>query len=608
MSLFSEKKKKIIIVAILFSIVFSGVLFPNAKKTQAQLPTVDVPHTAVSYVGWGVQAKKIYNDVFRVFMYDYLIPNVVREIMRQFTLSIVNWIDTGFQGNPSFITDTGKFLEDTADITIGDFLLDATSSGLNFLCDPFKLQVQIALNMQYRPFAQRIKCSLSGALANVDGAMNGFLNGDFINGGGWDSWLQISTIPQNNQMGAMILAQAELDARIVGNKEKQLKEADWSGGFLSLNECTAPNGTVTYGSNARDAEISASTGGSTGDSSGSAGGGAAPARFVPGMHSSTPANQTNAVNLKPKCKITTPGTVLANKIGWADSSDIRQVELGKDFDAVANAMIAFVAKSVIKMGKGLLAGGSDGSPQNSAKVYAQIQKNFAAAQQQAQAQAQASNQSFNSQMTSALNQGTIIASQQAGANPPPIDWSSITSISNSSNGYTNSSGAVNFTLVTTINQALAAITDQLTIENGYLSAQININNLLGAAQSAIDNSICSTVIKSNIDGQINNNYFGNKYLVWNKGDIASTTATIFSNLTALTRAQTLVGLAQYDSQVQNILSTLSSNMNTPSTVADYSAPSGTVYSQITTWVQDELTNASASCIIDKSGLAPWGIQ
>ena len=80
-------------------------------------------------------------------------------IIRQFTLSVVNWINSGFKGNPSFVTNTEQFLLNTADITVGDFLMNEPA--LDFLCDPFKIQVKLAIGLQYRPFKQQIECSFT---------------------------------------------------------------------------------------------------------------------------------------------------------------------------------------------------------------------------------------------------------------------------------------------------------------------------------------------------------------------------------------------------------------------------------------------------------------
>lgn len=235
-------------------------------------------------------------------------------LLRELTKATVKWIDSGFDGSPAFITDTGAFLQDTADRTIGDFLMN--DPALNFLCDPFKIQLKINLGLQYAPFEDEIKCSFTNALGNVDTAlMDTFTGGDFINGGGWDSWLQITTVPQNNPLGAMVIAQEELTARIAGNKEITLAEANWGQGFLTFKKCTGPDGKTATSYGALDAKKT-----NTVDRSGNV-------TFT----SSGDSNTT--------CVAQTPGEVISNAINWADSSDIRKTELANDTTDILNALL-----------------------------------------------------------------------------------------------------------------------------------------------------------------------------------------------------------------------------------------------------------------------------
>ena len=114
-------------------------------------------------------------------------------------------------------------------------------------------------------------------MGNVTDAMNKFAEGDFVGGGGWDSWLQITTNPQNNPMGAMILAEVELDARLAAKKEIQMTETAWGNGFMSFKD--------------KDG------------------------------------------------KITTPGKEIVDQLGWAESSVIREMELATDLDAIFSALL-----------------------------------------------------------------------------------------------------------------------------------------------------------------------------------------------------------------------------------------------------------------------------
>jgi guanylate kinase len=64
----------------------------------------------------------------------------------------------------------------------------------------------------------------------------------------WDQWLNYSQ-PQNNPMGATILAQMELDKRIAQKTNTESKLLDWGRGFLSprdpaTNKIKSPGSVV----------------------------------------------------------------------------------------------------------------------------------------------------------------------------------------------------------------------------------------------------------------------------------------------------------------------------------------------------------------------------
>jgi hypothetical protein len=260
-----------------------------------------------------------------------LMMMIVKRVLREFTKSVVAWINSGFEGNPSFITNTEQWLTDTADITIGDFLLN--NKDLKFLCDPFKINVQLALGLQYRPFSEDIKCSFTSATGNITDAYNNFVGGDFIGGGGWNSWLQLTTVPQNNQMGAMMIAQGELDARIEAQQEQAKLEANWGNGFLSWKKCEKEN---TAGADPEDFVYDESTGTSS-----------APTQ--------TEMGQT--------CTIQTPGQAIADQLSWISSTDLRQSEIANDINEIINALANQLIVQGMQMftGSGLLGAGKSSS-------------------------------------------------------------------------------------------------------------------------------------------------------------------------------------------------------------------------------------------------------
>jgi hypothetical protein len=550
-------------------LVFSGIFIPNSKKAEATgILTFDASTWGATLAGWAKQAGQWALEN-KQYLKEQAVKIAQKELLRRLTLAIVKWIDSGFKGNPAFITDTSKFLRDTADITIGDLLM---GTDLDFLCDPFKIQIKLALGLQYRPFSDEIKCSFTGALGNVTDAMNNFTNGDFIGGGGWDSWLQITTIPQNNQMGAMMIAQSELDARLSGNKEVQLAEAGWGGGFLSWKDCkTVTKGNGDFGGPKRtvvtnNGATATTIDGITGASSTSAGGKRTDYYNAKGDLAGT-------VQENQECTIQTPGSTISNKLNWADSSDIRKAELANDVNAISSALMnQLVTKLTTEMSSLLKRSGGN----SKSSTIRQDNLNYL---YDLQSQLDEQNNSYNSSYN---------------------------------NSNSNSSANVNFNQ-TFVNQsdALNAIDSQLSTENQYQQAQNNVFRLLDATQKSFASSTCSAAVKNDVSTQIIANYTGIKDLIWNKSNIATESIITSNNITSLNTIRGQIQSITDAQTIQAIMDTTNSTSNglhSVYMVADYSPSSNNnSYNQIKSWVVSKVNN-NKSCVGNISALSEWGIQ
>jgi len=270
-------------------------------------------------------------------VWDSLAYFAGRILVRQITQSIVDWINSGFEGNPSFVQNPQKFLTGVADRTIGEFIF---GSDLAFLCDPFKINVQLSLGLQYRPFKDQINCTLTGILKNTENAYNDFTSGNFINGGGWDSWLQMTTIPQNNQLGAMILAQAEMDARIGDIQLAKRDELNWSGGLLSMKKCVSIDTGETY----------------YGDS------------FYHSVSSTVTGREDLAVTEnygEDICDTVTPGSWISNQAQKITSLDLDRLGMADEINEIVGALANFLITKVMQKGFAGV-GGKELSPNDSA--------------------------------------------------------------------------------------------------------------------------------------------------------------------------------------------------------------------------------------------------
>ena len=180
------------------------------------------------------------SDTFRDNFLNCITRSLARAAIQQITASVVNWINSGFNGQPSFVKNYKQFFNNVADVAAGEMI---RGSSLSFLCSPFQLKIRIALAQSYaRRNAQ--SCTLTGVIKNIDK----FMTGTFSQGG-WSGMLQFTSIPTNNPFGAFAYAQASLQT--AQSSALGIKQQDYiiGKGFLSSTkevcERVAPDGTKT---------------------------------------------------------------------------------------------------------------------------------------------------------------------------------------------------------------------------------------------------------------------------------------------------------------------------------------------------------------------------
>ncbi|MCH7529849.1 hypothetical protein IIB50_01905 [Patescibacteria group bacterium] len=189
------------------------------------------PKTAHAVPGVFVPTNDVLNNLKESSL-DAIGWTIANLVLSQISASIVNWINTGFEGSPAFVTDFKGFLTDIADEELGRFI---EGSELDFLCSPFAFDIKFSLALQ-APFDKRISCTLTDVVGNIDS----FISGNFSEGG-WQGWFELTTKSQNNPYGAFLLTSAELNSRIAGKQEIELFKVDLGDGFLSLKTCLVKN-------------------------------------------------------------------------------------------------------------------------------------------------------------------------------------------------------------------------------------------------------------------------------------------------------------------------------------------------------------------------------
>lgn len=197
------------------------------------------------------------------YVLDGLAWTVAKIMLQQVTASVVNWINSGFEGSPAFLTNPGAFFADTADQITGAFI--ASNGTLSRLCSPFSIDIRLGLALSSTgQLGSRYTCTLSTVIqnlknssVNVNGqvtyngsavagggvsasgygaSVDGFVNGDF-NQGGWPAFIAMTTEPQNNIYGAFLQAKSDLDYQIATKQNNIRLDLQMGRGFMSWQQC-----------------------------------------------------------------------------------------------------------------------------------------------------------------------------------------------------------------------------------------------------------------------------------------------------------------------------------------------------------------------------------
>lgn len=166
------------------------------------------------------------------YILDPIVNALAKQLLHSLTQSVVNWIKSGFEGSPLFITDFDKYLADAADQATGRFFKEFLSPEMQqAICSPFRAQLYLGLKTT-STFQQRMTCTLSSVIKNASDFSNS------LRGGNWSQWLSISLNPSNDPNMALLTSLDELSRRKAQAENKAQTESIFNGGLLSVKNCT----------------------------------------------------------------------------------------------------------------------------------------------------------------------------------------------------------------------------------------------------------------------------------------------------------------------------------------------------------------------------------
>lgn len=367
-----QRYRKIISSFLITTIVvstFSFVAIP--QKAKAQWFVIDPANIVQSTISAGANtltSTSAYLVQYKELVLDGIAYMIAKQFLRAMTTSVVNWINSGFNGSPSFVTDPGQFFADIGDRLVGDFI--AQNGDLRYLCSPFSIDIRIALALRYRPHQRnRYDCTLSSVIRNVtragqNASINGFTAGDFSQGG-WPAFVSLSTEPQNNVYGAYLLASNEISSRISHSVGQQRDELGQGKGFLSWRKCKPVplEGEEGFIGPAQENPLSEDQ---------SAEAAYYNARSGNGSYNSS--EQYPSSNRQQTCEVQTPGSVIAGSLETQLGSPVRELELADEFNEIVNALFAQLVRTVLTGG---LRGASGSGPSDQTSYINQLQRNSA---------------------------------------------------------------------------------------------------------------------------------------------------------------------------------------------------------------------------------------
>lgn len=327
--------KKIVPLLLIISFVLPFFSLPQKAEAQwAVIDPVNLVQNVLSTISDYAQEVFAYSDNYKEYVLDPLVSGLAEMLLQQMTSSIVNWINSGFEGSPSFIQNPGAFFLDIADQATGAFI----SKDLADLCSPFSIDIRLALSFKYRPYVQkRYACTLSTIIANSKNAVenasiNGFTAGDFKQGG-WPAFISLTTEPQNNVFGAYIQADTDLSWRVASKQNQQRQELNQGRGFLSWKKCREVGETVGLNNESETAYVDHELG----DNSD-------PNR----IENNQPVE--HVAQTKEVCEVQTPGSAIAGVLQKQLDIPVEKLGLADEIGEIVNALFAQLATQVLQQG------------------------------------------------------------------------------------------------------------------------------------------------------------------------------------------------------------------------------------------------------------------
>lgn len=262
---------------------------------------------------------------------DFLVNKVGKQLAQKMiddiVQSTIKWANTGFDGNPAFVTDPKNYFGDIANGVVGEAIND-TSFG--FLCSPFQAQIRLSLVKQYTENTSNYQCTLSEIGVNIDNFYQDF------NQGGWDAWIKMTQDEQNTPQGAFVKAKLDIDGRLANTLAISREDRVLNTGFMNKTTCLKKNQTPNMAVMARYYDADPEE-----------------AQNILNEYPNWDPNKEPTACLQEE--VTTPGSVISDQLNKTLFSGVNKLISADDIDSLASALLAGLLQRHVfnDKGKGL---------------------------------------------------------------------------------------------------------------------------------------------------------------------------------------------------------------------------------------------------------------
>ena len=233
----TNMRMKALGAGMLGGLVLVGSLGIAPSRAHALFGVGDIVLDPTNLVQNVISAVEASGSNTKEYVLDTLAWQVANLAIESMTKSLVNWINSGFEGSPAFVTDLNQNLRGVGDAVAAQFFDELSQQTI--ATTPFQDQVLDSVRLAYylRTSPESFYTRYPYTLNQVSPDSRAFLNGDFSQGG-WNAWFETVVNPQNNPFGAQMLANEALEGVVANATGNRLQELSWNRGFLSWRgEC-----------------------------------------------------------------------------------------------------------------------------------------------------------------------------------------------------------------------------------------------------------------------------------------------------------------------------------------------------------------------------------